>query len=27
VIETPRAPTLSLEYSQGPSCISIVTEE
>ena len=27
VIQTPRAPTLSLEYPQGPSCISIVTEE
>jgi len=26
VIQTPRAPTLSLEYPQGPSCISIVTQ-
>jgi cytochrome b6-f complex iron-sulfur subunit len=26
VIETPRAPTLSLDYPQGPSCISIVAE-
>jgi cytochrome b6-f complex iron-sulfur subunit len=26
VIETPRAPTLSLDYPQGPSCISIVAQ-
>ncbi|MEX2252075.1 MAG: ubiquinol-cytochrome c reductase iron-sulfur subunit [Acidimicrobiia bacterium] len=26
VIQTPRAPTLSLDYPQGPSCISIVAE-
>jgi cytochrome b6-f complex iron-sulfur subunit len=25
-IQTPRAPTLSLDYPQGPSCISIVAE-
>ncbi len=25
-IQTPRAPTLSLDYPQGPSCISIVVE-
>jgi cytochrome b6-f complex iron-sulfur subunit len=26
IIQTPRAPALSLEYPQGPSCISIVAE-
>jgi cytochrome b6-f complex iron-sulfur subunit len=27
IIQTPRAPTLSVEYPQGPSCISIVAVE